>query len=141
MNHLLGKTARSSTLRNLFQGWKAQAKALKTEIYALWIAARDPRTPWVAKALALLVVAYAASPIDLIPDFIPVLGYLDDLILVPLGIVVAIRLIPPEVLNEARKTARQSQGRVSGRVGVVLIVFIWLIGLGLLIATIIRFLK
>lgn len=92
-------------MHNTLETWKARAKALKVEIHALMIAYRDPRTPWAAKACALLVVAYALSPIDLIPDFIPVLGYLDDLILLPFGIALAIRLIPPEVMDEARKTA------------------------------------
>ena len=83
-------------------GLKEKARALKREVRALLLAARDPRTPWYAKWLVAAVVAYALSPIDLIPDFIPVLGQLDDLILVPLGIVIAIRLIPPQVLAECR---------------------------------------
>lgn len=89
------------------RGLKARAQALKTELKALQIAYRDPRTPWAARACVLLVVGYALSPIDLIPDFIPVLGYLDDLILVPLGLALAIRLIPAEVLADARQTAAQ----------------------------------
>lgn len=140
-SRLPGKTARLSTLNSLLRGLKARARALKTEIHAILIAARDPRTPWFAKALALLVVAYAASPIDLIPDFIPILGYLDDLILLPLGILLVIRLIPPAVLDEARQTASQSQGRVAGWGGALLIVFIWLIGVGLLVALAIHLLK
>jgi len=81
------------------------AKLLKGDIVALWFACRDTRTPWFAKAFALLVVAYAFSPIDLIPDFIPVLGYLDDLVLLPLGIWLALRLVPPPVLAQARTQA------------------------------------
>jgi len=81
------------------------AKLLKGDIVALWFAYRDPRTPWFAKAFALLVVAYAFSPIDLIPDFIPVLGYLDDLVLLPLGIWLALRLVPPPALAQARTQA------------------------------------
>lgn len=81
------------------------AKLLKGDIVALWFAYRDPRTPWFAKAFALLVVAYAFSPIDLIPDFIPVLGYLDDLVLLPLGIWLALRLVPPAVMIDARVQA------------------------------------
>jgi len=91
----------------MLETWKARARALKREISALLSAYRDPRTPWYAKLWALLVLAYAFSPIDLIPDFIPVVGYLDDLILLPLGIALAVRLIPPEVMDEARLTAGQ----------------------------------
>lgn len=88
------------------------AKRLKHETYALYLAGRDPRTPWYAKLLALAIAAYAASPIDLIPDFIPVLGYLDDLLLVPTGIWLVLRLIPAEVMAEAR---RRTQGGCSDR--------------------------
>ena len=85
--------------------WKARARQLKAEVYALYLAYRDPRVPWYAKVLAACVVGYALSPIDLIPDFIPVLGYLDDLVLIPLGIALTLRLIPPEVLDECRARA------------------------------------
>lgn len=97
---------------------KTRARALKTEVYAIYIAARDPRTPWYAKALIFFVVAHTFSPIDLIPDFIPILGYLDDLIITPGGIRLAVQLIPPEVLEEARATAaiRSVDGSV-GKVG------------------------
>jgi uncharacterized membrane protein YkvA (DUF1232 family) len=141
VKRLPGRTARLSTLPELLKAWKTRVRALKTEIHALLIAARDPRTPWAAKALALLVVIYAASPIDLIPDFIPILGYLDDLLLLPLGIILAIRLIPPAVLNEARQTVSQSQGRISSWAGIALIVFIWLVGLGLLVGGVLYLLK
>ena len=132
-----GKMAQLSTLDK----WKARAKALKTEIHALMIASRDPRTPLAAKVLALLVLAYALSPIDLIPDFIPVLGYLDDLILLPLGIALTIRLIPLEVMDEARQTATKAQGRALGWMGAAAITLVWLIGLGFVIATLIRLFK
>ena len=89
----------------MLETWKAHAKKLKTDMHALLIAYRDPRTPWIARAWALLVIAYALSPIDLIPDFIPVIGYLDDLILLPLGIALALRLIPADIMDEARKNA------------------------------------
>lgn len=125
----------------MLKSLKARAKALKMEIHALGIAYRDPRTPWVAKVLALLVLTYALSPIDLIPDFIPVLGYLDDLILLPLGIALTIRLIPLEVMADARQTATKAEGRALGWVGAGLIGLIWLIGLGLVIAIAIRLLK
>ena len=84
------------------------ARSLKRDVVALWLAARDPRVPWYAKAMAGLVAAYALSPIDLIPDFIPVLGYVDDLIIVPAGIWLVVRMIPPELMAEFR----EAQGRV-----------------------------
>jgi uncharacterized membrane protein YkvA (DUF1232 family) len=87
------------------RGWKARVAALRNESYALYLASRDPRTPWHAKLLVAAVVAYAVSPIDLIPDFIPVLGQLDDLLLLPIGIALAIRLVPPAVLEEKRALA------------------------------------
>ncbi|RUU78974.1 DUF1232 domain-containing protein, partial [Mesorhizobium sp. M7A.F.Ca.CA.002.05.1.1] len=79
------------------------ARTIKRDVHALYLAARDPRTPWYAKALAVCVASYALSPIDLIPDFIPVIGYLDDVILVPLGVLAVVRMIPPEVMAEHRK--------------------------------------
>lgn len=88
---------------------KQCVRALKTEAHAIYLAARDPRTPWYAKALIFIVVAHTFSPIDLIPDFIPILGYLDDLIITPAGIALAVRLIPPEVLAEARATVAASR--------------------------------
>lgn len=109
---------------------KARARALKQEVYAVYLAARDPRTPWYAKALVSLIIAYALSPIDLIPDFVPVLGYLDDLIIVPGGIWLAIRLIPPEALEEARVTAAtRSVDRRIGRIGAALIILIWIVAI------------
>ena len=107
---------------------KARAQELKMEAYAIYIAARDPRTPWYAKALVFFVVAHTFSPIDLIPDFIPVLGYLDDLIITPGGIWLAVRLIPPEVMEEAREAAatRGMDARV-GKVGAVIIISVWMI--------------
>ena len=107
---------------------KDRARELKKEAYAIFIAARDPRTPWYVRALVFFVVAHTFSPIDLIPDFIPVLGYLDDLIITPGGIWLAVRLIPPEVMAEARVTvtARGVEGNV-GRVGAILIVLAWII--------------
>ena len=105
---------------------KTRARALKKEAYAIYIAARDPRTPWHVKALIFFVVAHTFSPIDLIPDFIPILGYLDDLIITPGGIWLAVRLIPPEVLAEARAAAAaQSVDKRVGWIGTALIILVW----------------
>jgi uncharacterized membrane protein YkvA (DUF1232 family) len=125
----------------MFENWKARVKALKREIHALAIAYRDPRTPWSARVVALLVAAYALSPIDLIPDFIPILGYLDDLLLLPLGIALAIRLIPPTVMDEARQTATQAEGREIGRLGTWLIGIVWLVALAGVAILVIRLVK
>src|SRR3712207_9453511 len=104
------------------------ARSIKRDVVALWIAARDPRVPWYAKAAAGAVAAYALSPIDLIPDFIPVLGYLDDVIIVPLGILLAMRLIPPALLEEHRCAAMErSQQRPTSYIGAAIILMIWLI--------------
>src|SRR5512147_1255935 len=107
---------------------KARARALKKEAYAIYIAARDPRTPWYAKALIFFVVAHTFSPIDLIPDFIPVLGYLDDLIITPGGLWLAVRLIPAEVMADARaKATTYEADRSIGKVGAVIIILLWII--------------
>jgi len=102
------------------------ARRLKRDTYALYLAARDPRTPWYAKAFAAAIVAYALSPIDLIPDFIPVLGYLDDLVIVPLGLVIAVKLVPAPVMAECRDRAQELAERPTSRAGLVLIVTIWI---------------
>jgi uncharacterized membrane protein YkvA (DUF1232 family) len=102
------------------------ARTLKRDVLALYLAARDPRVPWYAKAVAACVAVYALSPIDLIPDVIPILGYLDDLVLVPLGIWVAIRLVPPALLEEHRHAAMaRSQPRPRSWVGAALILGLW----------------
>ena len=107
---------------------KQRARQLKRETIALYFAFRDKRTPWYAKILAALVLAYAFSPIDLIPDFIPVLGYLDDLILIPAGIALTLKLIPPEVMDDARLTASpKSPERSVGWIGAGIIILIWLL--------------
>jgi uncharacterized membrane protein YkvA (DUF1232 family) len=107
--------------------WKARVATLKADTYALYLAYRDPRVPWPAKLVAALVVAYALSPIDLIPDFIPIVGYLDDLVLVPLGLALAIRLIPPTVLAEHRARAAEllSQSRPTSWVGAAIVLAVW----------------
>ena len=108
--------------------WRQRAKQLKLETWAVYLAYRDPRTPWYARFFALCVVGYALSPIDLVPDFIPVLGYLDDLILVPLGLALAIKMIPGPVLDECRDKARQdmTQGKLGWRAGAI-VVLTWLL--------------
>lgn len=109
------------------EGWRGRLRALKAETLALALAAKDPRTPWYAKALAALVVAYAFSPIDLIPDFIPVLGLLDDLLIVPLGVLLCRRLIPAEVLADCRARALEAVDRPRGRGMAVAIVATWIV--------------
>lgn len=107
---------------------KDRARALKQEAYALYLAARDPRTPWYVKALIFFVVAHTFSPIDLIPDFIPILGYLDDLIITPGGIWLAVRMIPAEVLTDARAAAAaRGVNRSAGIVGTVMVVTTWVV--------------
>jgi uncharacterized membrane protein YkvA (DUF1232 family) len=112
---------------------KHRARLLKRDTYALYLAARDRRTPWYARLLATAVVAYAFSPLDLIPDFLPVVGYLDDLIIVPLGIALVLRLVPPEVLAESRERADEATQRPTSRVVVIVVLGIW-VGLALLVA-------
>lgn len=109
---------------------KSRARAWKNEAFAVYLAAKDPRTPWYAKALIFFVVAHTFSPIDLIPDFIPILGYLDDLIITPGGLWLAIRMIPPEVLAEARaKVATSGVDRGLGYLGAAVIIFMWIVSL------------
>jgi len=110
---------------------RSWARAIKEDAHAIYLAARDPRTPWFAKAIALAVAAYALSPIDLIPDFVPVLGYLDDLVIVPLGIVIAVRLIPAEVLTEHRAAARIAAARPTSYAGAYAIALAWAASIGL----------
>ena len=106
---------------------KNWARRVKRDLVAVYFAARDPRTPWFARCLAVAVAAYALSPIDLIPDFIPVLGYLDDLLIVPLGLLLVIRLLPPEVLTESREKASALLLRPKSYVAAAVMVGIWLV--------------
>jgi uncharacterized membrane protein YkvA (DUF1232 family) len=108
--------------------WKERTRQLKTEVYALYLAYKDPRTPWYARIFAAVVVGYAFSPIDLIPDPIPVLGYLDDLILVPLGAYVAIKMIPAQVMADCREKAKDviSRGKPVNMYAAVIIVLVWI---------------
>jgi uncharacterized membrane protein YkvA (DUF1232 family) len=113
---------------SFYQRWKDRARALKNESYALFLAVRDARTPWYAKLFCGIVVAYAFSPIDLVPDFIPILGYLDDLILVPLGISIAVKMIPVDVLQECRLQAQEDlvAGKPVNYVAGFFIILIWI---------------
>jgi uncharacterized membrane protein YkvA (DUF1232 family) len=107
---------------------KAWARDLKRDAYAVYLASRDPRVPWYAKAAAVAVAAYALSPIDLIPDFIPVVGYLDDLLIVPLGVWIVVRLIPDQVMVECRARADEAAECPSSRAGMVAILLLWIAG-------------
>ena len=120
--------------------WRERVKALKKETFTLYLACRHPDVSWYAKALALLVVGYALSPIDLIPDFIPVLGYLDDAILIPLGIMLVIRMIPPEILAECRQRSETIVGQATraGMIAAAVIVLIWILAAALTVWLIIR---
>ncbi|GAA5542278.1 YkvA family protein [Brucella sp. NBRC 113783] len=113
----------------LLEKAKAWARNLKRDIVALWIAARDPRTPFSAKLVAGAVAAYALSPIDLIPDFIPVLGYLDDLLIAPLGILIAIRLIPEPLMADFRRQALERDGKPKSMAAASAIIVIWLVSI------------
>jgi uncharacterized membrane protein YkvA (DUF1232 family) len=104
------------------------ARKIRWDGHALYFAARDPRTPWFAKLLALLIAGYALSPIDLIPDFIPIVGYLDDLIIVPCGIWLVIKLIPEPIMAECRAKADQTAQRPISRTGMIVIVLFWIAG-------------
>jgi uncharacterized membrane protein YkvA (DUF1232 family) len=109
----------------MFEGWRDRVGALKREVTAIGIAARDPRTGWAARIIVLAIVAYALSPIDLIPDFIPVLGYLDELLLLPAALMLAVRLIPPDVMAQARDRA-SGVTFAANKAAATTIVLIWI---------------
>lgn len=115
------------------KGW---ARSIKRDVVVVWLIARDGRTPWGVRILAGCVAAYALSPIDLIPDFVPVLGYFDDLLIVPLGILAVLKFMPPPLLAEHRHAAQSIAARPVSRGGLVAIVALWLIG-ALVIATLV----
>ncbi len=123
--------------------WKERVRALKKETFTLYLAWRHPAVPWYAKALALVVAGYALSPIDLIPDFIPVLGYLDDLVLIPLGIMLVIRLIPADALAECRRQSEEIVGRAThlAKVAAAVVVAIWILTAALVAWIVIRAVK
>jgi len=110
------------------KNWKEKARALRREVYALYLCSRHPETPLYAKLCALVIVAYALSPIDLIPDFIPVLGYLDDLVLIPAGILLLIKIMPKDVLEECRRKAETGPParKLRSLAGALIIVLVWI---------------
>lgn len=118
-----------SRFKSRLQGW---ARSLKRDVMTLWFCTHHPDTPWWLRLLMLAIVAYALSPIDLIPDFIPLLGYLDDLLLLPLGIWLAVRLMPPGILADCRVQAlaweQQHSARPVSRVGAAVVLLIWTLG-------------
>jgi uncharacterized membrane protein YkvA (DUF1232 family) len=125
----VGRAGKLEEAVGLVERWRIEARRLKREVYALYLACRDHRVPWYAKVLAAGIVAYAFSPIDLIPDFIPILGYLDELVLLPLGVLVVLRLIPEPVMADCRLQAEAAfrQGKPVSRVGAAIVIGLWLI--------------
>jgi len=125
-------------------GWiarmRTRAKRLNAETYALYLAIRHPLTPWYARGIAIAVVAYAFSPIDLIPDFIPILGYLDDLVIVPIGVALAIRMIPRGVIAECReRSAADFEGvKRAGKIAAIFIVAVWVVVITAIVVWIVR---
>jgi len=131
------------TVMALLQRWKERVRLLKRNTYALYLARHDPRVPWHAKLLIICVVAYLFSPIDLIPDFIPVIGYLDDLLIVSLGISLALKMIPPEVMAEYRAQAERlaQEKRPVNWTAAAFIIAIWLfcaVALGMFLVRVFR---
>lgn len=117
----------------MWQRLKEWTRAIRRDVHALWLAGRDPRVPWYAKAFALLIAAYALSPIDLIPDFVPILGYLDEVILLPPAILLAVKLVPPALMAEHRAAAARAENRPVSRAGAALIVALWLLAAAALV--------
>jgi uncharacterized membrane protein YkvA (DUF1232 family) len=122
---------------------KAATRRLEQEAYALYLAYRDPRTPWYARVFAALVVAHTFSPIDLIPDFIPVIGYLDDLIITPVGIYLSVKMIPAEVMADARQAAAQAavEGHIRNRWGIAIVITLWAVGFLFMAFLVYRFIR
>ena len=114
---------------------RAKARQIERETYALYLAYRDPRTPWYARGFSAFVVAHTASPIDLIPDFIPIIGYLDDLIITPVGLYLALRMIPAQVMADARQQAAlaSAEGRIKTKAGIAIVLSVWAMGTILLL--------
>jgi uncharacterized membrane protein YkvA (DUF1232 family) len=130
-------------IHRLLRRLRTRARRLKREVYALYLAVRDRGTPWYAKAIGALVVGYALSPIDLIPDFIPVLGLLDDLVLLPAGIALVIKLIPPEVIARSRERARVELAgkKLVSRKAMIVVILVWLSALALVLWAILSHLR
>jgi uncharacterized membrane protein YkvA (DUF1232 family) len=130
-------------MSKLIETLKEKARGLKQQSYVLFLAYKNPQTPWYAKIFAALVVAYAFSPIDLIPDFVPVLGYLDDLVLVPLGIALALKMIPADVIAEAREEVETAfpDGKPKNWVAGAIIIAIWVLLLALVIFWMVRWIR
>ncbi|OGO27541.1 MAG: hypothetical protein A2136_06910 [Chloroflexi bacterium RBG_16_54_11] len=130
-------------MKSIIENWKIRAKGLKTEVYTLYLAYKDPRTPWYARIFAAVVVGYAFSPIDLIPDPIPILGYLDDLVLIPLGAYLAVKMIPAEVMAESRIKASEvmALGKPVNKVAAAIIGVVWVGLAALAVALVYRWVK
>ena len=130
-------------MKDTVERWRQRARDLKKETYALYLAARDPRVPWYAKLIAVCVIGYAFSPIDLIPDFIPVLGYVDDLVLVPLGIALVLKMIPGEVMADCRERAQAliAQGKPTNWVAAGIIIAVWVLLAVLSVVLVLRILR
>jgi uncharacterized membrane protein YkvA (DUF1232 family) len=118
--------------------WKQKVKELKDKVYILYYASKDPRVPWYSKLFMILVIGYAVSPIDLVPDFIPILGYLDDIILIPVGIILALKLIPDNLYEEFKKEVELSMDNQSSRIGGIFVIPLWIIIALLIIFIILR---
>jgi uncharacterized membrane protein YkvA (DUF1232 family) len=116
-------------VKQFLDHWKQHARELKIQVYAIYLAYRDPRVPLYARIFAACVVGYAFSPIDLIPDPVPILGYLDDLVIVPLGVALALKMIPPDVLAECQEKSREvmKQGKPVNRIAAAIIIAIWIV--------------
>lgn len=115
----------------MFARLKRWSRKLRRDVHAVGLIARDRRVPWYAKTLALLVTGYALSPLDIIPDFIPVVGFVDDVILVPLGILAVIKLVPPEILREHREHAERAIDLPKSRIGGIVLLCLWLAAIGI----------
>ncbi|HEX2965842.1 MAG TPA: YkvA family protein [Syntrophorhabdaceae bacterium] len=122
-----------------FDAWKNKAKNLKRDLYALSLAIKEPGVPWYARVFAVVIIGYALSPVDLIPDFIPVLGYVDDIVILPAAILLLIKMIPPDVMEECRQMANaQSPGESKHWAAAIIIILLWLTAIYLLMHMIFR---
>ncbi len=122
------------------EAWKRRARQLSAQTYALYLAYRDPRTPWYAKVFAALIVGYVFSPIDPIPDWIPAVGLLDEMVVVPVGVLLAAKMIPPQVMEESREKAREvvEGEKPASRVAAVVVVALWVLCVALAVFLAVR---